>query len=478
MKRSRILTVACQSTLLLLIAACQPAPPTTGSSPQPTGSATPTPAPTATPVSTPSPTSVPTPESTPTPMPTATPVPTPSPTPTPEATPTPSPTPTPITSGNIRVQVFSETSDILTTSQVSVKSLTDGIPYQATAERLDGFYYLKNLPLNANLEVKVTGPGYTTRTRQVTLSSTSASINLEFKGDFAISSRPEVLSVQPGNLITDPYQTLTITFSESMDHSSVENSLAFQLDSTSPSNFKVGTVIPAPTGINGTQADSVLDLHHFNSTWDGDNVLKITPRYGWPVTNETHYRMILSYRNAGNPAGGGIKDTDGNAARSAVLPVNQTKEDGPFRIGNQNKAYWPLTINTSPKPLEVIGLSATDGTSDSILVTYSGSLYFGLPNGKQVDGSANGQASSSAAGTANVSADAVAPNYRLKCNGTPVSWPAGSVATFNSVDQVRVVTPVGQSIFNSGDTCELTISGILDPSGEAIRISDLSVRVP
>jgi hypothetical protein len=153
-------------------------------------------------------------------------------------------------------------------------------------------------------------------------------------------------------------------------------------------------------------------------------------------------------------------------------------QDGPFRIGNQNKAYWPLSVNTSPSALQVNGLSASHGTQDAISVTFSGPMFFTLPNGTQVDGGSGGQAASAAAGSSVVSASAVPPNYQLKCNDTPVTWPAGSTATYTAVDTVSVQTPSGQNIFNSGDNCELTVNSIQDPAGQVIRASGISVRIP
>lgn len=490
MKALRVAPLA--SSLILMLAGCQPAAVTPQPTPSPSMSPTPNPTPVPTASPTPAPTATPTPAPTPTPTPAPTATPTPEPTATPTPEPTPTPTATPVTKGTIRVQAFNENGDIVTAAQVSVKSLTDGVTFTATARKQDSFYFLENLPLNATLEVTVTGPGYTTRSRQVSLTAADNSLQMEFKGDFAISNRPEVVSVVPSGGLTGHFQTLEITFSEEMNKESVEHSLGIQLDSPNPSNFKVGTVAPAPLSVLGSSSDTLLDIRNFNVVWEADRVLKLTPRNGWPVLDNNRVRLILGYRRSGDNLGGGIKDVDGTAARPTEISTSTvttdgntntvTRENGPFRNGNVYRAYWPLSINTSPSPLEITGMSANNGDpttgNDILTVFFSDNLYYSLPNGDQVIGGANGSATAAPAGSAKVSADAVPPNYRLVCNGTPVSWPAGSTATFFEVDKVRLTAPVGQNVFNSGDNCELSVSGILDPAGQLIRASNVSIRIP
>lgn len=484
MKRPLLPTLAIHSSLLLL-AACQPAPvnppgPTPGASPTatPSASSAPTTSPTPTPTPIPSASAIPTPS--PTPEPSATPTPEPTPTP----TPIPSPTPTPVTVGSARIQVFNENSEILENIQASVKSLTTGVSYEAKAEKQGSFYYFKDLPFSANLELKVTAPGYTLRTQLISVSTFSPSLQLEFRGSNSLSNKPEVLSVTPAGSLTGHKQPIDIVFSEGMNRESVEHSLGLQLDSPNNSSFQVGTLAPAGVSVRGNENDTVLDIRHFEVSWDGDDRLRLTPRYGWPTTSNNRYRLILGYRRSGDTLGGGMKDQDGVLARVSEISTSGsgsegvTREDGPFRVGNQYRSYLPLTINTSPQALSVSTLTAQNGENDTITVSFSGDLYYSLPNGKQVVGGANGQAGSAPAGTSLVTAEAAASNYRLTCNGTPLTWPAGSKASFNDSDEVRIFAPSGQNMFDSGDNCELSISTILDPAGQIIRTSDLSIRIP
>ena len=437
---------------------------------------------------TPSPPSVsasatPTPEPSPTPEPISSPTPTPSPAPT--ATPTPEPTPTPATTGEIRVNVFDDNTSAVTVAQVTATTVATDANYNGTAEQQGGTYILKEVPFNQTLEIKVTAPGYTTRTRLVSLSSFEPELTMDFKDNYAISSRPEVLSVEPQASITEAFQTLTIRFSEFVDKASVENSLGLQLNLDTSTQFLTGTPAPSAQSISGNENDTVFDIRQFNAVWDGDDVLQLTPKWGWPRTNGSRYRLILTYRRSGSSQGGGFKDQDNVSARDVMLSTTTDTdgnkvvlEDGPFRTGNLYKSSWPLSISYNPAPLEVTTVAAdNDGNNDSVTLTFSGNLSFTLPNGSVVIGGADGGSSSAPAGHAFVTAQSAAANYRLTCNGSYRAWPAGSVATLFSSDQVRIQTN-GTNIFDSGEQCTINFSGIQGPRGAAIPDPDASFGVP
>ncbi len=463
-----------------LVNACAPAnsPSPTGPEATPTPSSAPTNAPSAEPTA-------PTPTATPTAAPSEAPSPsaTPQPTPTPEVpSPTPEPTPTPATSGTINVQVFDDNTSPVTVAQVTASNISGGESYNGTAERQGSTYTLSNVPLNQTLELKVTAPGYTTRTRLVSLSSLEPEITLEFKDSFSISSRPEVVSVEPEGSITSAYQTLTIRFSEEMDRRSVERSLGLQLESSS--TFLTGTPAPGAVSLRGNEEDTVFDIRHFNVVWDGDDMLKLTPKWGWPRTRNSNYRLILTYRRAGDSLGGGVKDQDQTAARDIILSNsssdggNRRVEDGPFRSGNINKASWPLRISYSPDPIEFTTLTAdNNGDNDTITLTFTDNLSYTLPNGATVIGGSDGRASAAPAGQAAVSSQAAVNNYRLTCNGELRVWPAGSAAILFSSDQVRLQSN-GTNLFDSGEQCQLNLSGAQDPRGATIRDPDASFSVP
>ncbi len=480
MKRIPLSALAIHGSLLMILTACQPPAVNPPSSPSPTPQTTPTPIPSNQASPSPSPPSQPSPSIAPSSEPTPTPTPEPTPTPTPEPTPTPSP----VAEGKIRVQVFNEDSNIIESAQVSAKSLTEGVQFQTNARKEGSFFYLETLPLNATLEVKVTAPGYTTRTRLISVTRLEPSVNIEFKGTTAISNKPEVLSVIPAGSLTSHKQALEITFSEGMNRESVEHSLALQLDSTTPALFLSGATAPAAQSVRGSENDVVYDIRHFEVAWNTDQVLRLTPRFGWPQTTNSRYRLILSYRRSGDNLGGGIKDQDGVPARTAELSTvsvengTTTREDGPFRNGNLYRSYFPLSINSTANALEVTGLSAINDIADSLTVTFSGDMTFQLPNGTQVVGGGGGQATSAPAGTSTVNATSVPANYRLSCNGSAINWPAGTTAIFLNANQVKIQAPIDQNVFNATDSCQLEINGVQDPSGQLVRASGLSIQIP
>ncbi len=350
---------------IALVNACAPntAAPTGQESPGPSPAISATPAPTASPTAAPTPEPTPAPTATPTAAPTPEPTPTPVPTATPTPEPTPEPTPTPITTGEIQIQVFDENTSPVTIAQVSATSLNSEVPFSANATRQGSLYTLKDVPPNQTIEVKVTAPGYSTRTRLVSVSAFEPVVKLDFKDDYAISSRPEVLSVEPEGSITSEFQTLTIRFSEFMNRDSVERSFGLQLDpGTSNTRFLTGTPAPVARSLRGNENDTVFDIRQFRVEWDGDDVMKLTPKWGWPRTDASQYRLILTYRKSGDSLGGGIKDQDNVSARDVILSSSssngsnnqsQTVEDGPFRSGNRYRASLPLRINYTPEQMEV-----------------------------------------------------------------------------------------------------------------------------
>ncbi len=482
---------------ILALSACQPTPttldptPTASSPPQATPtpqastSAEPipisTPAPTPEPIATPTP--IPTAEPTPTPVPTATDISIPSASPT--STPTPSATPE-ATTGTITVDVFDDNTNLVSAAQVTVKSAADDSFSETTFTNEGGHFILKDLPLNTTLNIKATAPGYTTRERLLAVSVFTPEKTLEFKGDDAISNRPEVIEVKQGNAINTAYQPLEMSFSEGLDRESFERSFALQLDTTSSTNFKVGTPTPVGTSIGGNQNNVVFDIQQFNVEWDTSKTVRLTPQFGWPQTSRDDYRIVLNYRKNGDPKGGGIKDSGGTSARESFISSSSggdtdtatTTESGPFRVGNQYKAFWRLRINTSPTPIKLDRVSVTKSPQDILTLDFDNDLSFTLPNGASVVGGAGGQASNAPAATGGVSATDAAQNYVMNCGGPNLVWPAGTVAIYATQRQVQIIVPAGTDLLPAGTECNLTVNGILDPRGERISGTSFSVRIP
>lgn len=456
-------------------------------------STTPTP-PAATPLPStqPSMTPEPTPTVSPAPTPTATPEPsthTPEPTPTPTLPPpepTPEPTPSLPTLSSVTVRVRDEDDRQVNAVQISIRSLNPNTPYTKTyiLEQNDNHNF-DDLPLGILLEFSVTAPGYN---QQVySLVTTSSPQELIFSGDTTgISSRPEVIQVEPGfPAQLNVFDPITLHFSESINHQSLQDSIALQLQSDTQSAFSVGTLIPRPLSLLGRASDSIYDSNHFRFDWHTDRKVTITPLYGWPVARNNSFRITLNYLDGGS-ASGGIKDRSGLVARAPVEGSQsdedgktQRFEDGPFRIGNTYRAYLPITLRHNDIPrTEISRVIASNGNNDEILLRFNQSLSFNLTTGDPVVGGADGVAGSApAGGSAGVTAQDAAQNYNLICNDNPVSWPAGTAAIFVNPDEIRLIAPTGENFFDPGDACTISNHSFRDIFGRTVPTDTRNFRV-
>ncbi|PIQ27476.1 hypothetical protein COW36_13680 [bacterium (Candidatus Blackallbacteria) CG17_big_fil_post_rev_8_21_14_2_50_48_46] len=483
-------------TSLILLTACQttqiPTPPL--STPAPSPSATPTAEPTAIPTATPVPTPLPTviPVATPTPVPDMTPTPVPTAIP----TATPVPTPTPEITSMLRVLVFDDLGSRLNNAIVKVKSNDPTLVFESTATLENGYHVIKDIPTQKTMEVSVTAPGYTTRKRLASLSALETKLDMEFKGDqYAISNKPEVVMTKPAYSESfNANGVIELTFSENMNKESVQRSFALQSNSPdSDVKMSVGTPIAKPISVRGTPTDSVYDIRHFNFEWDTDRVIRLTPKYGLPIASDRRFRVILSYNDgSGNADTGGIKDVDGNKARQANIststvikdvPGGTTTEivdieDGPFLVGTQYKAFLPFSVTDNLEATRVTGVGSEISPRDNFFLNFSKDLYFDLTTTKTVVGGANNQTGSAPAGNAFVTAAVAAKNYSLNCNGTPVTLPASAVAVFTGVNRVMVSVDAADNLFNTGDKCTVSFSGLLDIAGKFMSEPSISFVAP
>ncbi len=480
-------------TSLSLLAACQTTTPTPLNTPSPVPTATPIasaqPTPTPAPVATATP--APTPTPTPAPTATATPVPTPVPTAVPTATPVPSPTANP--TSTLRVLVFDDLGSQLNNAIVKVKSNDPLLVYEATASLENGYHVIKTIPTQKTMQVSVTAPGYTTRTRLVSLSALETKLDLEFKGDiFAISNKPEVVMTKPAySASLNADGIIELTFSENMNKESVQRSFSIQSNSPDVVKLQVGTPVPKAVSVRGIPSDSVYDIRHFDYEWDTDRVFRLKPKYGLPIATDARFRLILSYNDgSGSADTGGAKDVDGNKIRQANISTSTvindntnsaetvTVEDGPFLVGTQYKAYLPFTVTDNLSPTRVVGVGSEVSPRDNFFLNFSKDLFYDLTTAQTVVGGANGQAGAAAAGNAFVSAALAAKNYRLSCNGVNVTLPASAVAVFTSSNRVMVSVAETDNLFNTSDNCTVNFSGLVDTAGKFMSDPSISFVAP
>lgn len=469
-------TLLTLSLSLSFLAGCQPGQPTANptpspstSAPQPGSSTQPSPTPTALP------TSAPTPVSTPTPSPTQTAVPSPEPTATPTPSPTPTATPIP-TTASLTLQVFDEDRRIVKHSSLEIVSLDSDKPYDKKIDLEDsGQTTLDDIPAQATLEIIATAPGFNKQTKQLSLDP-GQSLKFAFQDELAISTKPEIISVEPGNPAkVDAFDPIVLVFNENMDKDSVEDSLALQLDDEDDSQFDVGTIMPGYQSIVARPASTVYDQRQLNLKWETDRRLVITPKYGWPIGSDKNFRLVLTYiDNSGN--GGEIRDNSGNAARRAKDSGSDV--NGPFRIGNLYEPYLKVSVSKSGLPnTSLDDVFADNGSSsEKITLVFDHDLSFNIATGGTVVGGANGSASSALAATDKVSAQQAAQNYRLSCEGEDIDWPDGTAAVFSSQDEVRISIP--ENIFEGGEHCTIRINSGRDVFGRPIQDKEEDFRIP
>lgn len=469
----RLLVLA---SLSLSLAACAPAeqvgPPTLPASSSPSPSPGSTPAPGASPTATPSSAPSASPSASPTPAPTPTPQPTPKPTP----EPTPEPTPISYATASLRIKVFNEDNSELSNALVDISSNDSSRPFTARASLQNGFY-VAEVPTGLTFKIDVTAPGHTTRSRLTAVSPTLNQLNLEFRNTFAISNKPEVVGSTPGySGVIGADGVIELRFSENMDRESVERSFALQSDSPNETRFLVGTPIPRALTVRPNPSEVIYDLRHFTVEWDTDRVARFRARHRLPIASESRFRVSLSYNDgSGSSKTGGIKDVDGNSARTANLStlfdedgVGTNQEDGPFLVGNSYRAFLPFTVSDNLSPLRVTGIGSEVLPRDNFFLEFSGDLFFNIVSGATVIGGANGQSGNAPANSSTVTAEQAARNYQLECNGTPVTLPDTAVAVFTLPNRIRISVPEDVNLFNTGDTCRVSFSNILDPAAKLI----------
>lgn len=461
-------------SLLLALAACGPAPlsspagsPAPGSSPTPIPSALPSPTPSATPTPQPTPTATPTPQ------------PTPSATPTPQPTPTATPTPVPTASSTpiatLRVRVFDDLGEIRPNATVQISSQDPNLALEETLREEAGSFRRETLPANRVFRVTATEGGMTSRSQTISLTPGEDRL-LEFKDDFAISDKPEVVAIEPGyGRVWDPYATIRITFSESMDQDSVENSIAIQAASDN-SYFKAGNLaVPYAESFISNPDTIVFDIGQFIPHWENSNrVLVLEPRISLPATTRNDFRLVFNHQPSPGQ-GGAIRDRGGVAARTpqpkqTVIDEQDrevTVQDGPVHIQGEHEPYIPFSVGSGFKA--TLGVAAVSGNAsnpggDYLRIYFNEPLFLSLPSGLNLPPD-------------NTETGALSPNsYQITCDGTPLLMPPSAQVAYLGSDAVELRVVPSESLFEVGASCRVNISGIITPTGERIEPISRSFR--
>lgn len=402
----------------------------------------------------------------------------PSATPTPEPTPLPSATPqvspTPVPAASLRVRVFDEGGNLRSSAIVRITSLDPELVLDERLSEEAGFFQRSGLPAYRSLRITASEGGMTTRSQIVSLAPGEDRL-LEFKDTWALSNQPEVIAIEPGySRVWDPYATIRITFSEPMDKTSVEDSIAIQAASAG-SYFLAGNMpVPYSPSLISNPETVVFDVGQFIPRWqNGDQILELQPRIALPATTGSDFRLVFNHQPSPGQ-GGGIRDRSGVAARvpqprqtafdAEGRPV--TVQDGPVYIQGEHEPYIPFSVGTGFKAtlgVASVSANASNPGGDSLRVYFKEPLFLTLPSGLNLP-------PDEVAGALNPA------SYQLSCNGVPVVMPPSAHVQYLSDTAIELKVIPSESLFSAEDSCRVTVSGIVTPTGERISATTHSFR--
>lgn len=310
------------------------------------------------------------------------------------ATPEPTPFGGPTTS--LQGKVYDEKGSTVDGATVTVRSLSEGSPFEATTEVVRGTYILKAVPEGVQLEVSVGRPGWTRRSRVTVLQAVSGVVNEMDFGSLAsetrsegapyfISDYPEVVSALPTpetrNAETVSY---SVRFSEPLGEAARELvERAFQIDSLpSPVELQPAGLSPVQKAervalIRGSSfLDSTVRLE---MAWDdAQEQLRVT----FPVPlrqskDETvGYRFQLLRRqgdglieDAGGRALGVVSPDEGQAyfaVRKGDLALAAADTTGELRwqATHQRSSSFAVEKDTVPPVLQ--GVTANEASQGGV----------------------------------------------------------------------------------------------------------------
>lgn len=296
---------------------------------------------------------------------------TPSTTPNPSESPsTPAPTALPSSAdtqsvATVRGFIEDEDGNRLDGVTVTAKVLASGINFangsdSLTVTSVNGSYVLNGAPTGVIVEVVASKAGYGERRLALTpLANTTGqgSVNdLNFTGKDALTDKPQILSINPGDKTTgvEAAASFTITFSAPMDKKSVEDKfrIAFNKDAK-PADM--GGLFAASTEQKLKAGSMVYDASYFTPEWSANNtVLTLT----WQ--NENH---LITDKDSGDVPEyaifflSGVKTAAGTEAKAS-----SDNKDNDTGAGNTNHNQ---NIDLLGFRLAVGGATAADNTTIS-----------------------------------------------------------------------------------------------------------------
>lgn len=183
-------------------------------------------------------------------------------------------------------KVFDDTGAPMDNVEVRARSLSAFFPYEVKTTTIGGTYLFNNAPAGIQIEITASKDGFTTRQRVEVLKSNK-------KGDpeantynfgsetpalnpnslsTALSNKPEVISISPARDSSEikTSTNFVLTFSESMDKQSVEDSFAIRAFTNNVLSVDKGSGENTLTGsqtIQSITGDLIWDKNAFDIQW-------------------------------------------------------------------------------------------------------------------------------------------------------------------------------------------------------------------
>lgn len=272
------------------------------------------------------------------------------PTPIPSQRPTAQPTPLPSATSDISVienttgngRVFDAQGNPVEGARVVARSLNSSVPFIAeTTTSRDGSYSFNNVPPGIQIEITVYKEGYAPRTRVEVLKSNKQGDPNANRYDFgseqgspnALSDAPEIIAVQLAQPTPDnPLEQLTLRFSEPMDRSSVEGTLALYGTDGDGNADPAQRVVPA---------DALI----FN--WSSDES-EVTLRLREPLEAEVATTLTLAFLDNG----GTLRDKSGTVRTETPFNLGAAGYQPFLRLNRSYSLPVPAPLATpTPTPL-------------------------------------------------------------------------------------------------------------------------------
>ncbi len=398
-------------------------------------------------------------------------------------------------------KVFDDTNVHLDGVTVRARSLSAGLPYDATTTTVDGSYVFNDVPVGAQVEITASKEGYATRTRVEVVSEHTTdeayTNRFDFGNDGAVllfglpfnglSDKPEVIQVTPGRNSSgvDPSTSFVLKFSEPMDRQTVVNTFqirAFgpdeQLTVDSATTFNGGSAVDGRLE-NSDKGDLIWDKTAFNVSWspdDSEATFTFKDERALPSDKNTANTPAYSVSfQGGNHV---LKDKSGIARFEQHFKLTNAPFEDFYQFGITSDEMQPGIDSITAIAQENSGFS----NGDHIKVRFSERMIHYTLAGT-IAGGINGIANHAAAAVSGahnfVASQDAAANYLIQINGgTPFEWGSLGYAVYDSNDPTHKTvllapTNIGDNIFQPGDTVFVEVkTTVLDPAGNSVDSSD------